>query len=392
MKAAPRWKPAFVPEIFVPDERGAGETRVAATPATTERLVRLGHAVSVQSGAGAAAGHTDAVYREAGAAIADDPEAAWARADVVLVVGPPSPEAAERLAEGATLIGLLAPARNLDTVRVLARRGVNALALELVPRISRAQGMDALTSQANLAGYRAAIVAASSAPCSFPLFMTAAGTLRPATVVVLGAGVAGLQAIATARRLGALVRANDIRPAAAEEVRSLGAEFIDTTSEAGQAEGGYARAASASELSAQQEVLAAHIAEADAVICTAVVPGKPAPTLVPAEMVERMSPGAVIVDLAAAEGGNCALTDPDGEVDHHGVRIIPAADLPRSLPGEASSLYARNQQAVVQLLTGDDGALVLDTDDAIVDAALLTAGGEVRHGPTAEQLGEREHA
>lgn len=381
-----------VSTVLVPAERAAGETRVAATPDSVGRLLRLGHHVLVEPGAGAASGHADEAYVAAGAEIVADADAAWSDAEVVLVVGPPDPTRAALLPAGATLIGLLSPARNLETVRTLAERQVRALALELVPRISRAQAMDALTSQANLAGYRAAIVASAASPRSFPLFMTAAGTLRPATVVVLGAGVAGLQAIATARRLGALVRANDIRPAAAEEVRSLGAEFIDTTDEAGQAEGGYARAASASQLSAQQEVLAEHLAAADAVICTAVVPGKPAPTLVPAEMVERMAPGAVIVDLAAAEGGNCALTDPSGEVTHHGVRLIPAADLARSLPGEASDLYARNTQAVVELLTDDDGVVAPDTDDAIVDAALLTADGVVRHGPTAELLGDHQRA
>lgn len=373
--------------LLVPRERGPAERRVAAVPETVAKLSGLGLELVVEKGAGTDAGHPDDAYEDAGARLVDDGELSWGEADGVAIVGPPGLEQVKQLRSGALLVGFLSPARNLDAVRAFVDRKVDAVAVELVPRISRAQSMDALSSQANLAGYRSVIIAAAELESSFPLFMTAAGTVRPATVVVLGAGVAGLQAIATARRLGAVVRANDIRPSSADEVRSLGAEFIDTSVDSGEATGGYARAVGAEELNAQQQILTEHLAVADAVICTAVVPGKPAPTLITEPMVEAMKPGAVIVDLAAAEGGNCALTDPTDKTTHGGVRIIPADTLARTMPGEASALYARNLLALLRLFVSD-GALRVDTEDAVIDAALLTSGGEIRHQPTAELLAE----
>jgi H+-translocating NAD(P) transhydrogenase subunit alpha len=372
--------------LYVPCESASGERRVAATPDTVGRFVAAGLTVRVAGGAGAAAGFGDDAYREAGADLADDPLAAWAAADIVTVVQPPPVEHAARLREGALVVGLLAPHRHLAVVATLAERGATALAMELVPRITRAQRMDALSSQANIAGYRAVILAAYRLEKVFPLAMTAAGTIRPATVVVLGAGVAGLQAIATARRLGAVVRANDIREAAKGEVESLGAEFITIEAdEDTEASGGYAREVGEDFLTRQRRILGEHLGRAHAVITTAFVPGRPAPTLVTRDMVEGMPPGSVLVDLAAAEGGNCALTDGDREVEHAGVRIIGAPNLPSTVPGEASMFYARNVAEFVGLLLAD-GAVRLDTDDEIVAATLLVADGEVVHGPTAELL------
>ena len=372
--------------IFVPREHAPGERRVAATPDSVGRLLKAGLTVSVEPAAGAEAGFADDAYREAGADLVTDAAEGWAAADLVAVVGPPALEHATQLREGAALVGLLAPHRHLDVVRALAERKVTALALELVPRISRAQRMDALSSQANIAGYRAVILAAHLLEKQFPLSMTAAGTIRPATVVVLGAGVAGLQAIATARRLGAVVRANDIREAAKGEVESLGADFISIEAdEAGEGAGGYAKEVGEDFLTRQRRILGEHLAQAHAVITTAFVPGRPAPTLVTREMVEEMPPRSVLIDLAAAEGGNCALTDGARTVEHEQVRVVGAPNLPATMPGEASTLYARNILELVSLLTAD-GELRIDAEDEVVAPALLTRDGEVAHAPTAELL------
>jgi H+-translocating NAD(P) transhydrogenase subunit alpha len=375
--------------VFIPEDRTPGERRVAATPASVRQLTEQGLEVRIGSGAGEAAGYPDHAYREAGAEIVADPASTWGEADLVLAVTAPPVDDVARLERGAVVVGFLASAAD-EVVRALAENEVTALAVELVPRISRAQAMDALSSQAMIAGYRAAIEAAHRLDKFFPLSMTAAGTIKPAVVVVLGAGVAGLQAIATAKRLGAVVRANDIREAAREEVESLGADFIDIE-EAIDAEdaGGYAREVDEDFLTKQRRVLGDHLAEAHAVITTAFVPGRPAPLLVTEEMVERMQPGSVLIDMAAATGGNCALTDGSSEVEHGGVRIVGAPNLAATMPGEASKLYARNLVALTKLLLDpeDPGRLQLDTSDEIIEQAMLTHAGRVTHGPTAERVG-----
>ena len=370
--------------LFVPRERARGERRLAITPAAVRRLTDLGIEVVVEREAGAHAHHDDAAFEQAGAAVAD---AAPDDTQIVARVAPPSPEEVAAIPEGATLLSFIAPHRNLEVVAALAERRVNTLAMELVPRISRAQSMDALSSQASIAGYRSVIVAAYHLDKHFPLFMTAAGTIRPANVVVLGAGVAGLQAVATAKRLGAVIYVSDIREAAKQEVASLGGKFIEVPeAEDMTGEGGYAKEAGEDFLTRQRQVLTEHLAEAHAVITTAQIPGRPAPRLVTTEMVEAMRPGGVVVDLAAADGGNCELTDVDGEVEHGGVRVLPGQDLASQMPAEASALYARNITAFCGLLV-DDGQFTLDRDDEVVAGALLTADGEVVHEATAAQLG-----
>lgn len=375
-------------QVFVPREVAPGERRVAAAPDSVARLAGAGMSVAVEAGAGARAGFSDAAYAQAGAQVLEEAAEGCSSADVVAVVQPPPPERVARLRAGAVMVGLLAPHRHLEVVRALGEAKATALAMELIPRVSRAQRMDALSSQASIAGYRAVILASYQLEKVFPLFMTAAGTIRPATVVVLGAGVAGLQAIATARRLGAQVRANDIRAAAQGEVESLGAEFITIEAdEEAEAEGGYAAQVGEDFLTRQRRVLGEHLAQAHAVITTAFVPGKPAPTLVTAEMVEGMQPGSVLVDLAAAEGGNCALTDADRAVEHHGVRVLGAPNLASDMAGEASRFYARNVAELLGLLV-TDGAVRVDTSDEIVAAALVVRDGEVVHGPTSELLAQ----
>jgi H+-translocating NAD(P) transhydrogenase subunit alpha len=363
------------------------EPRVAVTPDSARALVARGVTVQVASGVGAACRFADADYDEVGADLVD-PDQAWNGADLLAVVTAPSPTDVARMRPGTALVGLLAPGRDLELVRALADHQVTSYALELVPRISRAQTMDALSSQAGLAGYRAAVLAAATSDKHFPLSMTAAGTLRPGVVVVLGAGVAGLQAIATAKRLGAVVRANDVRAAAKEEVASLGAAFIDVPGVTDQTgEGGYARAVGPEAAAAQQQALLPHITEADAVICTAAVPGRRAPVLLTEEMVAAMRPGALVLDLAVEDGGNCALTDPvAGTVEVDGVRIIAARQLARALPREASTLYARNVSAFLDLLLDGDGGLVTDPTDELATAATLTRDGEVVFAPVAERV------
>lgn len=375
--------------VFIPKER-PGENRVAATPETVKKLIKDGLTVEIEAGAGEAAHFSDSAYRDAGATVhdADAAARAWGAADLLLTVAPPSVENAHRVKSGAVVIGFLAPGQNLDTVRALLDRKASALAMELIPRVTRAQPMDALSSQASIAGYKAVLLAAARLGRYFPLLMTAAGTIPPSRVVIMGAGVAGLQAIATAKRLGALVEVSDIRTAVKEQVESLGGRFIELPkTESGEGEGGYAREMSEEFLAKQREIVTRHVAAADVVITTALVPGKPAPKLVTREMVEAMRPGSVIVDLAVEQGGNCELSRAGEEVIHHGVVILGPADLPSQTPLDASTLYARNVLALVRELVRD-GQLALDLDDEIVAGALLTHGGEVRHAPTAGQLQE----
>ncbi|MGH3343439.1 MAG: Re/Si-specific NAD(P)(+) transhydrogenase subunit alpha [Carbonactinosporaceae bacterium] len=368
--------------VGVPRETREGERRVALVPEAAARLVDAGLDVAVESGAGRHAYHADEAYREAGASVVQGD--VLQDADVVLVVQPPEPDRVRSLREGALLIGLLAPTSEPDPVKAFRDRGVTAFAMEFVPRISRAQAMDALSSQALVAGYRAALVAADRLPKFLPLFMTAAGTIPPASVLVLGAGVAGLQAIATTRRLGAVVEAYDVRSAAAEEVGSLGATFVDLGLEALEGAGGYARETTEDYATRQRELLAPYVAKADALITTAAVPGRPAPLLVTREMVEAMRPGSVVVDLAAEQGGNCELSEPGREFRHGEIVVWGGHNVPSSMPVHASGLYARNVTSLLLLMTGDDGAVVPDFEDEVVAESCVTHGGEIRHKLTRE--------
>ncbi|HEX9671547.1 MAG TPA: Re/Si-specific NAD(P)(+) transhydrogenase subunit alpha [Thermoanaerobaculia bacterium] len=370
-------------KVFVPKESRPRETRVAATPETVKRLTAAGLEVVVEAGAGEAAYFSDAAYEAAGAHLESDGAAAWRSADAVLKVAPLTPDEAGALRSGAVVVGFLAPYRERETVERLAAGGVTALAMELVPRITRAQPMDALSSQASIAGYKAALLAAARLPRYLPLMMTAAGTIPPARVVVMGAGVAGLQAIATARRLGAVVEVSDVRAAVKEQVESLGGRFIELPqAESGEGAGGYAREMGEEFLARQRRIVAERVAAADAVITTALVPGRPAPRLVTAAMVEAMRPGSVVVDLAIEQGGNCELSEADREVVHGGVLVLAPSNLAATVPHHASTLYARNVQALFQLLLRD-GKLAVDPSDEVVAGCLLTHQGEVRHAPAA---------
>jgi len=367
--------------VLIQRERRPGETRVAATPETVKKLRQAGLDVTVEAGAGDGAFFRDAAYEAAGAQIAAAPPAE--SVDAVLRVGPVTAPEAVALRSGAVLVGLLAPHRHLDTVRALAERRISALSMELVPRITRAQNMDALSSQASIGGYKAVILAAERLPKYFPLLMTAAGTIPPARVVVMGAGVAGLQAIATAKRLGAVVEVSDVRAAVKEQIESLGAKFIPLPmQESGEGQGGYAREMTPEFLAKQREIVARHVAAADVVITTAQVPGKRAPILVTRAMVESMKPGAVIVDLAATEGGNCELSRPDEEPEHGGVRLLAPTNLPATMPVDASTIYSRNVAALLLYLL-KEGKLVIDPADVITGPTLLTHDGAVTHAPTA---------
>jgi proton-translocating NAD(P)+ transhydrogenase subunit alpha len=366
--------------VGVPKETAEREKRVALVPEVVRKLTGQGHEVVVESGAGQAALIPDRLFEDAGARIASDANDVWT-ADVVAKVAPPSPEEIGRLSSGSVLIGFLQPLTAPDTVRALADSGATAFALEAVPRISRAQSMDALSSQSNVAGYRAALLGADLMGRFYPMLMTAAGTIRPAKVLVLGAGVAGLQAIATARRLGASVTGYDVRSAVAEQVESLGATFLELEAGKGaEGEGGYARELTDEEKAAQQQELTDAIAGFDVVITTALVPGRPAPKLVTAEAVEKMKPGAVVVDLAGEAGGNCELSEPGETVIEHDVTIAAPLNVPSTMAEHASQLYARNIQALVDLMTGEeDQGLHMDFDDEIVAGACVTRGGEIVH-------------
>ncbi len=352
--------------VGVPRETADGERRVALVPDVVRKLAARDVAVVVEQGAGRGALIPDEQYAEAGARIGD----AWS-ADVVAKVRAPSSEEVSKLKPDAVLIGFLAPRTNPEIAEQLQQRGVTAFAMEAIPRITRAQSMDALSSQANVGGYRAALLAATHLQRFFPMLMTAAGTIRPANVLVLGAGVAGLQAIATARRLGAQVTGYDVRPEVAEQVRSLGAKFLDVGVEAA-GEGGYARELTEEERARQQQALQDAIADFDAVITTALVPGRRAPILVTKEAVESMRSGSVVVDLAGEAGGNCELTEPGQTVVRHDVTILSPLNLPSEMAEHASQLYARNVQALLELLVDEAGTLSLDFEDEIVAGACVT--------------------
>jgi len=370
--------------IGVPLETAAGETRVAVTPETAKKLKSQGHALRVQSGAGLAASVNDEQYAAVGAEITDAVGAFGC--DVVLKVRSPLHSELQLMKTGSVLVGMLNPF-DRDNLHRLAGAGITSFALEAAPRTTRAQSMDVLSSQANIAGYKAVMMAANAYQRFFPMLMTAAGTVKAARVVILGVGVAGLQAIATAKRLGAVIEASDVRPSVKEQVESLGAKFIDVPyetpeeKEAAEGVGGYARPMPQSWLDRQKAEVAKRVAMADAVITTALIPGRPAPVLVTEEMVRSMKPGSVIVDLAAPNGGNCPLTEPGKTVVRHNVTIVGETNLAALLAADASALYARNVIDFLKLLLTKEGALQIPMDDDIVAACLMTHAGEVRRSP-----------
>jgi NAD(P) transhydrogenase subunit alpha len=380
-------------KLAIAKERRANESRAAATPDTVKRIKGLGLDVVVEAGTGAGASIADQAYADAGASIAPDAATALGDADVVLKVSRPlmaaegGADEIQTMKRGAALVAMLDPYRNRDLVKALARQGVTAFAMELVPRITRAQSMDVLSSQANLAGYKAVLDAAAEFGRAFPMMMTAAGTVAPAKVFVMGAGVAGLQAIATARRLGAVVSATDVRPAAKEQVESLGASFVMVESEeTKQAEtaGGYAKEMSEDYKRKQAALVAEHIKKQDVVICTALIPGRPAPRLVTAEMVRSMRAGSVIVDLAVENGGNCELAEPGKVADANGVKIVGWNNVPSRIAVDATALYARNLLNFLALIVAKDGTLKIDPEDEIIKGSLLTRDGRVVHPAFAE--------
>jgi NAD(P) transhydrogenase subunit alpha len=372
--------------LAVPRETKAGERRVALVPDSVAKLVKSSITIHVQAGAGQSAGYSDDAYAIAGATIVDTAAALYRDADVVVKVARPSAEEIALMPEGSAVVGFLFPLGDPRYVEALAARKLTGLSMDAIPRITRAQGMDALSSQSNIAGYKAVLVAACTLPRFFPMLTTAAGTVAPAKVLILGAGVAGLQAIATARRLGAMVSAYDTRAVVKEQVKSLGAEFLEIdVGEDAQGAGGYAKELSAEAIEKQRAFMERHIGASDVVVTTAQVPGRKAPLLITEEAVRGMKAGSVIVDLAAESGGNCALTEPDKIVEKHGVTIVGTANLPATVPYHASQLYARN---VLNLLTHlvKDGALRLDFDDEITRDTCITHAGEIRHKPTLDVI------
>ncbi|MGQ0561440.1 MAG: Re/Si-specific NAD(P)(+) transhydrogenase subunit alpha [Gemmatimonadota bacterium] len=368
--------------LAVPREITVSERRVALTPEGCQKLAALGAVVAVESGAGEAAGFPDAAYEQAGASIESSADAVYAGADVVLKVQAPAGDEIARIKEGALLVGFLAPLTAPELLRRLAEKRISALAVELVPRITRAQVMDALSSQATVIGYKAALNAAEATGRFFPMLMTAAGTVPPARVLVLGAGVAGLLAMATARRLGAVVSGFDIRPAAKEQVESLGATWVGIQLDEAEGSGGYAKEVSEETKRKEHEHLRKLVAAADVVITTALVPGKRAPVLVTRDMVAAMKPGAVVIDCAAEQGGNCELTEAGRAVVHDGVVIQGPVNLPATLPTHASFMYSRNLVALVSPLI-KEGQLTLDLDDDVIGPCCVTHAGAVRAGQPA---------
>ncbi|WIY52297.1 Re/Si-specific NAD(P)(+) transhydrogenase subunit alpha [Devosia sp. YIM 151766] len=368
-------------KIAVLRERFEGEGRVAATPETVAKYIGLGAEVSVEKGAGAGSRIADTLYVEAGATMGANAAATLKGADIVLVVRRPAAADLAGVNKGALLIGALDPYGNEKDVAALAKAGISAMAMEFMPRITRAQVMDILSSQANLAGYQAVIEAAAAFERAMPMMMTAAGTVRPAKAFVMGAGVAGLQAIATAKRLGAVVSATDVRAAAGEQVESLGAKFIMTEAlKDASGSGGYARELTKDEQAAQAELVAGHISKQDIVVTTALIPGRPAPKLVSKAMVESMAPGSVIVDLAAERGGNVELTQPGKVITHNGVTIIGYTNLAGHIPTTASQLYARNLLSFIDTLVDkQEKKLAIDWDDELVKATVLTRDGAIVH-------------
>ncbi len=364
--------------VAVPDETVPGERRVALVPAVAEQLTRQGLEVRIESGAGAAAFYRDSEYTTA--QLTGDRAGLFGAADILLTVQPLDRTAIGQLKEGACVIGFLHPHEHPECTALLRDRNITSFAMELIPRLSRAQGMDALSSQASITGYKGALMAATRTARFFPMLTTAAGTIRPAKVLIIGVGVAGLQAIATTRRLGAMVEAYDVRPETREQVESLGAKFVDVHVKA-EGSGGYARELTEEEKQQEVAVLAEHVIQADAIIATAAVPGKKAPCIISAAMVDEMKHGAVIIDLAAESGGNCELTVPGEAFGHERVMIYGPLNVPAMLPVHASEMYAKNLYNFLSLIVRD-GELDPDWDDEIVTASVLTHAGEIRHEPT----------
>ncbi len=375
-------------KVAVLAEADPAERRVALVPVDADGLAGRGVEVVVQAGAGREAGFRDAEYEDGGVTIAPDAVRAAKGADVVIKVSPPTDEEVAALGRGTVLVSLLDPLGRPERVGRLAEGGVTAFALELVPRTTRAQSMDVLSSQATLAGYKAVLLGANELPKILPMLMTAAGTIRPGRVLVLGAGVAGLQAIATARRLGARVEAFDVRPEVREQVESLGADFLETEHEVqAESEGGYAKELSAEQHRRELELIGSRLPEIDLVVTTAQIPGRPAPLLVDRAMLESMAPGSVVVDLAAGSGGNCEVSRPGEKVVHAGVIVLGPLNLPAELPVHASQMFSKNVTAFLGEML-EDGALAVDLGNDVLGPACAAHAGEVRHGPTRERLEE----
>lgn len=373
--------------LAIPKENINGETRVAATPGTVKDLIKSGMEVFVESKAGQNSYFSDQEYKDAGANIVDSEDELLSQADVIIKVLPPSNEQVLKIKPNAAIISFCQTTRELDTVKAMRDRSLTGFSMHLVPRTTLAQKMDALSSQANIAGYKSVLMAASRLSVYMPLLMTAAGTIRPAKVLVLGAGVAGLQAIATAKRLGAQVEAFDVRPVVKEQVESLGAKFIQVEAgeDEGVGEGGYAKETSDEYKRLQQQLIHDHISKADVVITTALIPGRPAPILIPTSMVDAMKSGSIIMDLASENGGNCELTKKDETITHNGVIIDGTSNIPGTMPVHASELYSKNVTALLTYMV-KDGELNLDLEDEIISGSMYTHNGEITHKPTKETL------
>ena len=374
--------------VVIPKETSDNETRVAATPGSIKELVKAGLSVMVETQAGIKSHISDTDYINAGASIIESKEELLSKADILLKVLPPTLDQIVLLQPKSIVISFCQTTRDIDTVKALKEQSVTGFSMHLVPRTTLAQKMDALSSQANIAGYKAVLIAASKLGVYMPLLMTAAGTIRPAKVLVLGAGVAGLQAIATAKRLGAQVEAFDVRPIVKEQVESLGAKFIEVDSSndsEGVGDGGYAKETSEDYKNRQQKLIHDHISKSDVVVTTALIPGKPAPKLISESMVNSMKPGSIIMDLASENGGNCELTKKDEIITHNGVIINGSSNIPGSMPVHASELYAKNITAFLTYMI-EDGEVKLDLDDEIVSGSMYTHLGEVTHEPTQEAI------
>lgn len=373
--------------LAIPKENINGETRVAATPGTVKDLIKSGMEVYVESKAGQNSYFSDQEYKDAGANIVDSEDELLSQADVIIKVLAPSNEQVLKIKPNAAIISFCQTTRELDAVKAMRDRSLTGFSMHLVPRTTLAQKMDALSSQANIAGYKSVLMAASRLSVYMPLLMTAAGTIRPAKVLVLGAGVAGLQAIATAKRLGAQVEAFDVRPVVKEQVESLGAKFIQVEAgeDEGVGEGGYAKETSDEYKRLQQQLIHDHISKADVVITTALIPGRPAPLLIPTSMVDAMKSGSIIMDLASENGGNCELTKKDETITHNGVIIDGTSNIPGTMPVHASELYAKNVAALLTYMV-KDGELNLDLEDEIISGSMYTHNGEITHKPTKETL------
>ncbi len=368
-------------------EISPGENRVAATPKTVKELIKSGLTVRVQSGAGVASFFADQDYTDAGAEVISDISTLTNDVDIILKVAPATPEEMDAFPQGSAYVSLMQTTRNIPQVQKLTDKNMTGFSMHLIPRTTLAQSMDALSSQANIAGYKSVLVGATHLPVYMPLLMTAAGTIPPAKVLILGAGVAGLQAIATAKRLGAQVEAFDVRPEVKEQVESLGAKFVEVESDSddGVGEGGYAKETSDDYKERQQALIKAHIAKSDLVITTALIPGRPAPLLIPTDMVNGMKPGSAIMDLAAENGGNCELTQGDEVVNHNGVLIDGTINLPSTMQVHASQLYAKNVSTFVTYMM-KEGELNFDLEDEIISGAMFTQEGKITHEPTREAV------